>query len=120
MLVNSSEDVFRLMERGQRQRFTSQTSMNDASSRSHAIFQLMVVHRDKNTGSILRGKLNLVRRRRPRPTPPPLPPRPPCLCLGGRVCFEEREIRAGRGAMRRSSISTTRHSPSPVTVTFAG
>lgn len=40
-LASSYEDIFKLMERGNANRTTAATSMNDTSSRSHAIFTIM-------------------------------------------------------------------------------
>lgn len=49
-LVNEAEQMFRLLENGSKNRTTASTLMNDASSRSHAIFTITIKQ------SILIGK----------------------------------------------------------------
>lgn len=49
-LVNDAEQMFRLLENGSKNRTTASTLMNDASSRSHAIFTITIKQ------SILIGK----------------------------------------------------------------
>lgn len=58
--VDSVESISQLMERGNKNRITRSTMMNNVSSRSHAVFTIVVEtrHRDKNLTTV--GKLNLV------------------------------------------------------------
>ncbi|XP_066158508.1 kinesin-like protein KIF3A [Euwallacea fornicatus] len=58
--VDSVESISQLMERGNKNRITRSTMMNNVSSRSHAVFTIVVEtrHRDKNQTTV--GKLNLV------------------------------------------------------------
>lgn len=41
-MVNTPEEMLRLLERGGTHRTTKHTNMNDASSRSHAIFTIHI------------------------------------------------------------------------------
>lgn len=58
--VDSVDSISQLMERGNKNRITRSTMMNNVSSRSHAVFTIVVEtrHRDKNQTTV--GKLNLV------------------------------------------------------------
>ena len=54
------EDVYRLMELGQKSRATASTNMNQESSRSHSIFLVTIKQLDVNTKSQKMGMLYLV------------------------------------------------------------
>ena len=41
-IVTSADDVFKLMDAGQKQRRVGVTNMNDRSSRSHTIFRIII------------------------------------------------------------------------------
>jgi kinesin family protein 5 len=56
--VTNEEEVLDLLRRGEKQRSTSATGMNETSSRSHSLFVLTVIQRLKD-GSTITGKLNL-------------------------------------------------------------
>ncbi|XP_050313751.1 kinesin-like protein KIF3A [Anthonomus grandis grandis] len=58
--VDSVESITQLLERGNKNRITRSTLMNNVSSRSHAVFTIVVEtrHRLKNQTTV--GKLNLV------------------------------------------------------------
>ena len=56
--VTSEAEVLDLLARGEKQRSTSATGMNETSSRSHSLFVLTVTQRLKD-GSTRTGKLNL-------------------------------------------------------------
>lgn len=59
-VITSPEDCLYLMRRGEFNRITRQTKSNQASSRSHSVFQLVIenVNHDNN-GKLIRAKLNL-------------------------------------------------------------
>lgn len=58
--VDSIDSVTKLMKRGNRNRITRSTMMNDVSSRSHAIFTINIESKDSKNGKTCIGKLNLV------------------------------------------------------------
>lgn len=58
--VDSIESITELMNRGNANRMTRSTLMNDVSSRSHAIFTLAIEVKDSLTNKTTIGKLNLV------------------------------------------------------------
>ena len=60
--VRSPEEIFVLMERGHNLRATASTKMNDISSRSHAVFIVVVEQMNclENGNEIRVGKLNIV------------------------------------------------------------
>lgn len=63
--VRTPLEIYSLMQRGAMVRATAATKMNDVSSRSHAVFIIIVeqMHNDPNDASskqIIVGKLNLV------------------------------------------------------------
>lgn len=58
--VDSIKSITRLMERGNQNRITRSTLMNDVSSRSHAIFTITIEARDEDNNKTTVGKLNLV------------------------------------------------------------
>lgn len=59
-VVNSAQDCFHLLRRGEQNRITRQTRNNIHSSRSHTIFQVLVESDTADEkGMLFRGKLNL-------------------------------------------------------------
>ncbi|ODV90226.1 hypothetical protein CANCADRAFT_43901 [Tortispora caseinolytica NRRL Y-17796] len=58
--VASVEEVFEVMRQGARSRAVASTNMNQESSRSHAIFSLVVSQKNLETGSSKSGQLFLV------------------------------------------------------------
>jgi hypothetical protein len=58
--VTSLEEVMSLITLGLRVRATHETKMNAVSSRSHTVFTITVLQRDKITGQAVTGMLNLV------------------------------------------------------------
>ncbi|CAG9759578.1 unnamed protein product [Ceutorhynchus assimilis] len=58
--VEDGETMHQLMERGNKNRITRATNMNDYSSRSHAVFTIVVETRHKERNQTTTGKLNLV------------------------------------------------------------
>ena len=62
--VRSPVEIYNLMARGQKARATASTKMNDVSSRSHAVFIVIVEQMNRNTTNNINevkvGKLNLV------------------------------------------------------------
>lgn len=58
--VSSVESMVDLMSRGNTNRITRSTMMNDVSSRSHAIFSIRIEMKDRITNKSTTGKLNLV------------------------------------------------------------
>jgi kinesin family protein 3/17 len=60
--VRSPEEIFVLMERGHNLRATASTKMNDLSSRSHAVFIVVVemMNCQENNNEVRVGKLNIV------------------------------------------------------------
>lgn len=58
--VSSVESMIDLMNRGNTNRITRSTMMNDVSSRSHAIFSIRIEMKDRVTNKSTTGKLNLV------------------------------------------------------------
>lgn len=58
--VNSIESITELMNRGNNNRMTRSTLMNEVSSRSHAIFTISIETKDKLDNKTTIGKLNLV------------------------------------------------------------
>jgi hypothetical protein len=66
-VVRSPHDIYNLMKDGMRNRATAATKMNDISSRSHAVFMIIVeqmksdkLDDDEEHKEIKIGKLNLV------------------------------------------------------------
>jgi hypothetical protein len=58
--VTTMEEVMSLISTGLRVRATHETKMNSFSSRSHTVFTITVLQRDKMTGEAITGMLNLV------------------------------------------------------------
>ncbi|EQC25256.1 hypothetical protein SDRG_16863 [Saprolegnia diclina VS20] len=58
--VQTPDDVMRLLSMGTGARVTGSTNMNEQSSRSHAIFTLMLQQRDLGTGEFTLAKFHLV------------------------------------------------------------
>jgi hypothetical protein len=58
--VTTMEEVMSLISMGLRVRATHETKMNAVSSRSHTVFTITVLQRDKVTGEAITGMLNLV------------------------------------------------------------
>jgi len=58
--VNSSEEVMNLISIGLKLRATHETKMNAVSSRSHTVFTISVLQRDRATDQSMVGMLNLV------------------------------------------------------------
>ncbi|OQS04510.1 kinesin, partial [Thraustotheca clavata] len=58
--VQTPDDVMRLLSMGTAARVTGSTNMNEQSSRSHAIFSLMLQQRDLGTGDYTSAKFHLV------------------------------------------------------------
>jgi len=58
--VTTMEEVMSLIATGLRVRATHETKMNAFSSRSHTVFTITVLQRDKITGEAITGMLNLV------------------------------------------------------------
>jgi kinesin family member 18/19 len=63
LLVTSCKDIMQLLKKGNRNRTQEATNANETSSRSHAILQVQVEHKEKATGldaEIKIGKLSLI------------------------------------------------------------
>ncbi len=63
MNVKSCKDIMIQLRRGNKLRTTESTNANETSSRSHAILQVIVEHKDKNSGTeaeVRIGKLSLI------------------------------------------------------------
>ena len=61
--ATSSEHILNILKKGNKNRTTESTNANETSSRSHAILQIMVSYKEKNSGidyEIKYGKLNLI------------------------------------------------------------
>ena len=61
--VNNSNDMLKILKRGNRNRTQEATGANETSSRSHAILQVAIEYKDKNTGidfEIKYSKLSLI------------------------------------------------------------
>ena len=61
--VNNSNDMLRILKRGNRNRTQEATGANETSSRSHAILQVAIEYKDKNSGidfEIKYSKLSLI------------------------------------------------------------
>lgn len=58
--VTTMEEVFAMISTGLRVRATHETKMNSVSSRSHTVFTITVLQRDKASGQAVTGMLNLV------------------------------------------------------------
>ncbi|XP_057662680.1 kinesin-like protein KIF3A [Diorhabda carinulata] len=58
--VNSLEGVTEILKKGNKNRATSFTQLNDTSSRSHAIFTVLIETKNNLTNKTTFGKLNLV------------------------------------------------------------
>ena len=63
MSVKNCKDIMFQLRKGSKHRTTESTNANDVSSRSHAILQVIVEHKDKNSGTeaeVRVGKLSLI------------------------------------------------------------
>lgn len=58
--VTTPEEVITIVQMGFRLRATHETKMNAVSSRSHTVFTMTVVQKDRATGETVTGMLNLV------------------------------------------------------------
>ena len=61
--ASSSEKILNILKKGNKNRTTEATNANETSSRSHAILQILVSYKDKNSGidyEIKYGKLSLI------------------------------------------------------------
>ena len=58
--VSSMDEVMTLIAMGLKVRATHETKMNATSSRSHTVFAITIIQRDKSTGQAFSGSLNLV------------------------------------------------------------
>lgn len=61
--VKSCKDILYQLRKGNKMRTTESTNANETSSRSHAILQVIVEHKDKTTGTeaeVRIGKLSLI------------------------------------------------------------
>ncbi|CAH1155037.1 unnamed protein product [Phaedon cochleariae] len=58
--VNSLGEMMEILARGNKNRATGSTKLNESSSRSHAIFAILVETKNNVTGKTTFGKLNLV------------------------------------------------------------
>ena len=58
--VQSAEEVFQVLQHGLKLRATHETKMNTVSSRSHCVFSLTVIQRDRSTSDAIKGTINLV------------------------------------------------------------
>ena len=61
--AKSSEDILNILKKGNKNRTTESTNANETSSRSHAILQINVSYKEKNSGieyEIKYGKLSLI------------------------------------------------------------
>lgn len=58
--VTTSEEVMNMINMGIRVRATHETKMNAVSSRSHTVFTITILQKDKITGQSITGMLNLV------------------------------------------------------------
>lgn len=56
----SAQDLLNYMDEAEETRRTRKTGLNEASSRSHLVFALMIEQTDKKTGKKVKGKLSLV------------------------------------------------------------
>ena len=66
LVVKEAEDVFRLLDQGQKVRHVASTDMNERSSRSHSCFTITIKQKtvervgDKESTTTLAAKINLV------------------------------------------------------------
>lgn len=60
LLAPRAEDLLDIMARGSKNRAVAATGMNEGSSRSHSVFTINVVKRDRSTNIAISGKLVLV------------------------------------------------------------
>lgn len=58
--VSSSEELYELMKQGSNARAVASTNMNQESSRSHSIFQIVITQKITSSGIIKKGNLFLV------------------------------------------------------------
>ena len=58
--VNTLEEVSSMISMGVKVRATHETSMNANSSRSHTVFTITIIQKDRETGDTITGMLNLV------------------------------------------------------------
>eukprot|EP00606_Chrysophyceae_sp_TOSAG23-5_P000164 GSChrysophyteH2.ASY1.ANO1.1021.1 assembled CDS len=58
--VNTLEEVSSMINMGVKVRATHETSMNANSSRSHTVFTITIIQKDRETGDTITGMLNLV------------------------------------------------------------
>ena len=60
IIANSGEHILSILKKGNKKRTTEATNVNQTSSRSHAILQIMVSYKDKNNNNMKFGKLSLI------------------------------------------------------------
>ena len=60
MFVVSSDEMLELMRRGNANRATASTGMNEESSRSHSLLMVQLNQKNTETGLVKRGRLFLV------------------------------------------------------------
>jgi kinesin family protein C1 len=58
--VSSPADLQKLLERARKNRSVGKTKLNDRSSRSHSVFQLVIDGQNSVSGHKTRGVLNLI------------------------------------------------------------
>jgi hypothetical protein len=58
--VRGVNDCLQLLQAGEQHRAVRSTHMNQVSSRSHSVFQLLLEQRRKSDGAVLKSKFNLV------------------------------------------------------------
>ena len=60
--IANAQQALEVIQRGTAQRHVGETKMNEASSRSHSIFRMIIESKDKDTeeGAVRIGELNLV------------------------------------------------------------
>ena len=58
--VSTSEEAMNIVQTGFKLRATHETKMNKYSSRSHTVFTLNILQRDRATGEMVTGVLNLI------------------------------------------------------------
>lgn len=58
--VQNYKDILKLIEKGNRERITASTALNDRSSRSHAVFTLYIKNYNEEKKCFVTSKINLV------------------------------------------------------------